>query len=319
MPDPILNYRGHDQDRTGVQPLTLELPGSENARPAFDFYVENALDLPTPRNISVSLSSGPVGLLTGSKLGIPLPRENGPSGYAFSVHPRLPWWCQCFLGLAIAAGMSPDAIVRVTYDPHDGRAPVFSEAPLRFTTQGWSPLSLWSGFLWLVLVAILLAYLLRIIDVLFAAHRFPKSVRFYVFDVGQTVPSVRRVRNSFWFDLRFAVTLHIPRHRYHLDSLIVEADGSQLRLRTAGHEWPSYYSVKHGKLLQEIAEQIAKRDNTAAGKTVTRPWDVIIPISWNTMIEDPIPCNRRIVFVRNFNQKPDTARERECEPYGALS
>jgi hypothetical protein len=305
MPDPILNYRGHDQDRDGQLPLSLEVAGAERSRQGFDFTIENALDLPTERNLTASFDSGVVGLFSKAEIRLPQPGASGASGYAFSVHPQVSWWCQCLLGLALSAGLSSDALVTVTYNPHDGRPPVFAQAPLRMSVGSWSVAALWSGCLWLVLLVLVIAYLLRIIYALLVAHRFPVTSRFYIFEFGHIEPLAKKVRNSFFSDLCSALMLRIPRHRYQLDSLIVEADGNQLRMRTAAHEWPTYYSVRHGKLLQEEAEQIVRRNQ------VKRAADAIIPMSWDRMVEDPVPGGRRIVFVRDFRRRPETAVTRE--------
>jgi hypothetical protein len=305
MPNPVLSYRGHDQDRSGHRPLSLDLAAADHAGQGFDFTIENALDLPTQRNLSVSFDSGVVGFFSKADIHLPPSSSALASGYAFSVHPRVSWWCQCLLGLALWAGVSPDAVVTVSYDPRDGRSPVSAQAPLRLTTESWSPVRLWSGCLWLVLLALFIAYVLRVIYALLAAYRFPPKSRFYIFEAGFIEPLAKKVRNSLWSDLWSALLLRIPRHRYRLDSLIVEADGAQLRLRTTAHDWPSYRSMRHGKLLQDMADQMVKRNQAK------RASDAILAMSWDSVIEDPLPSGRRIVFVRNFSRRPEAAVTRD--------
>jgi hypothetical protein len=307
LPDVTLKYRGHDQDPSGARPLTAEFDALERSKHAFDFYVENALELPRPSNFTAQFdNSALVQALVGTDLRIPPPRDNGPSGYAFAVHPRLSWYCKCFLGLGLMFGASPDVALNVTYDPRDGRAPASAVASMHLDTENWRIWHFWSGCGWLFFVVLLLLYILWVARNLFlAAERFPREARFYIFEVGRNEPVGKHVRNSLWSDIWTALTLRKPRHRYQLDGLIVEADGGALRMRSAGGEWPNYEYRRRAKPLQEVAEEMTKRG------LAPRPADAIIQAHWDDVIQQPTDDGRRIVFVKNYARRPQTATLRD--------
>jgi hypothetical protein len=307
LPDAALKYRGHDQDPTGARPLTAEFDALERSRHAFDFYVENALELPRPSNFTARFDSGLVQALVGTDLRIPPPRDNGPSGYALAVHPRVAWYCKCFLGLGLLFGASPDVGLDVTYDPRDGRNPATAIASMHLDTENWRIWHFWQGCGWLIFAVGLLIYILWVLrNLFFTAERFPREARFYIFEVGRNEPVGKHVRNSLWSDILTALTLRRPRHRYQLDGLIVEADGGALRMRSASAEWPNYeYRRRANKTLQEVAEEMTKRG------LAPRPSDAIIQAHWDDVIQQPMDDGRRIVFVKNYARRPQAATLRE--------
>jgi hypothetical protein len=154
-----------------------------------------------------------------------------------------------------------------------------------------------------IAITLYLCWVLR--NFLFAAQRFPREARLYFFEVGHTEPLAKVLRNSVWSDLWAALTLRVPRHGYQLDGLIVEADEGQLRLRSAAVDWPNYLYVRRGMLLQEVADEMAKR------KQVARASDALISTPWGSIIEQPMDGGRRLVFVRNFAQRSQAAITRE--------
>jgi hypothetical protein len=305
LPEVVLKYRGHDQDPSGKRPLEAEFEEIEQARHAFDFYIENALDLPKRSNLSARFDSGLVQSLVGTDLRVPPPRDDGPSGYAFAVFPRLSWYCECFLGLGLLFGASPDVAVNVTYDPKDGRTPATTAGSMHLETGHWRVWYPRSGCGWLIILFALLAYLAYVARNLLFAERFPREARFYIFEIGRNEPVGRHVRNSLWSDIRTALVKK-PRHSYRLDGLIVEADTGALRMRSAGAEWPGYeYRRRANKTLQEVAEEMTKRG------LAPRPADAVIPAHWDDVIQQPMDDGRRIVFVKNYARRPQAATTRE--------
>ena len=306
-PDPLLHYRGHDQDPTGTQPLVVHLPGSDDGSHTFAFSVQHAFGPPSPSNLSVAPGGGLAGSLVGTDLQVSSSGDDQAGEYAFAVRPHLPWWCHCFLGLALHLGATPNVPIEVTYDPHDGRRTSSAEAPLRFTDADWSFLSLWSGCTWFLILLLLLAYAARVGYCFAAAQRFPVQSRMYLFETGYTESVARSMRKSIWSDLWTALGLRIPRHWCRLDALIVEAEGNQLRLRTTASEWPDYIYLRRGASLQDLSEQMNKR------RQAPRAVDATIPVTWGSSLEEPIPGGRKVVFVKSSQQVTQAVRTRTVE------
>jgi hypothetical protein len=216
----------------------------------------------------------------------------------------MPWYCECFLGLGLLFGASPDADLKVVFDPKDGRAPASAVASLHLDREHWHPLRFW-GCGWLLIVLALLAYAFYVIRNLVFADRFPREARFYIFEIGRSEPVGRHVRSSIWSDIRTAF-MKRPRHSYRLDGLIVEAIPGGLQMRTASAEWPNYeYRRRANKTLQEVAEEMTKRG------LAPRPADAIIQAHWDDVIQQPMDDGRRIVFVKNYVRRPQAAMTRD--------